>query len=81
MSYDPILRARKKALDQIREELSDTVFDTSERAIDIFFDCIEIEMQNADKVVRNEETGALTVITDTNDSSNALEDTGVEESD
>ena len=68
MSYDPILRARRDALKDLEEDLDDKDYEVAIRAIDKFFDYIDAEMQHADKMVRNQETGALTVITSNHDS-------------
>jgi hypothetical protein len=68
--YDPILRARRNALDRVQEEIAttDKEYEKIERAIDIFFDCIEDELREHDKIARHAETGMLIVTADDNDS-------------
>ena len=62
MSYDPILRARRDALADLQEDLTPNEYDLAERAIDKFYDYIDVELQKADRMIRNQESGALTVL-------------------
>jgi len=61
--YDPILKALREAKDKISEEfvLTDKEFDKIERALDIFFDCIEDQLATHDNISRHPETGMLVV--------------------
>lgn len=70
--YDPILRARRNALERVQEEISttDKEYEKIEKAIDIFFDCIEDELREHDKISRHAETGMLIVTCDENDTNN-----------
>lgn len=68
--YDPFLRARREALEDLEEDLSVEEYDIAERAVDKMLDKLEDIMGHAEKVMRNHETGALTVLVDDNDSSN-----------
>ena len=69
--YDPILRALREAKDRISEELplTDKEFDKVERALDIFFDCIEQQLATHDNISRHSETGMLVVTHSEKDSS------------
>jgi len=68
--YDPILRARRNALERVQEEIAttDKEYEKIERSIDIFFDCIEDELREHDAISRHAETGMLIVTTDEYDS-------------
>lgn len=68
--YDPILRARRDALERIQEEitLTDKEYSKVERALDIFFDCIEDQLRGHDNIARHAETGMLIVTSDEHDS-------------
>jgi len=64
--YDPILKALREAKDRISEEfvLTDKESDKVERALDIFFDCIEQQLATHDNISRHSETGMLVVTKD-----------------
>lgn len=62
--YDPFLHARRDALLDLQEELSPEEYDIAEKAIDVLLDKIDYIMEHAENVMRNQETGALTVVVD-----------------
>ena len=62
--YDPFLHARRDALADLVEDLSADEYDIAEKAIDVLLDKIDYIMEHAEKVMRNHETGALTVLVD-----------------
>jgi hypothetical protein len=68
--YDPILRARRNAIARVEDEITttDKEYDKIVRAIDIFFDCVEDELREHDKISRHAETGMLIVTVDDHDS-------------
>lgn len=63
--YDPLLRARQKALSDIEEDLSVEEFEVAERAIDLYIDKVEYELEHA-RDVKIESTGHM-VITSNNE--------------
>lgn len=66
--YDPFLLARKEALRDLEEDLTVEQHEVAMQAIDVFLDKIDYILQTEDKIVRNHETGQLTVFTDEYDS-------------
>ena len=59
--YDPLLRARREALADLAEDLSIDEYDIAEKAIDIYLDKIEYEMEHAKNIMVNGETGRFTI--------------------
>lgn len=70
MKYDPFLHARRDALDDLSEDLNEAEYIIAEKAIDVLLDKIDYILSKAEKVARNQETGALTVYLDEHDSTN-----------
>lgn len=68
MKYDPFLHARKEALADLVVDLSPEDYDIAEKGIDTLLDKIDAIMERAENMVRNQETGVLTVWVDDNDS-------------
>jgi hypothetical protein len=66
-TYDPLLRARKEALADLAEDLTDAQYALAEKVIDVLLDKIDYEIEHADKMLRNQETGHLKVIVENPD--------------
>jgi len=58
--YDPLLHARKEALLDLSEDLTDEEFAIAEKAIEILLDKIEYELEHSSSV-KVEETGHLII--------------------
>ena len=68
-AYDPILRARKLALEELDEELSVDDYEVAMAGIDKMLDMIEYVMANhAGEVTWNDETGTIKILGDKNSS-------------
>lgn len=59
--YDPLLKARRNALDDLQEELSPDDYNVAEKAVDMYLDKIEEEMGHAKNIMVNQETGMFTI--------------------
>ena len=67
--YDPLLRARKDALSELIDSLSDEEYEVAIKAIDTFFDCIEEEVPQIAHLVVEENSTIDILVVDDNDSS------------
>lgn len=66
--YDPILRARRTALSELSEDMTDEEYLIAEKSCDEMCDAIDDELRNHAQVLTiNGETGVLTVITSDRD--------------
>ena len=59
--YDPLLKARRNALDELQEELTTYEYEVAEKAVDMYLDKIEDEMGHAKNIMVNRETGMFTI--------------------
>lgn len=62
MIYDPLLKARKETLLDLSEDLSDEEYVIAEKAVDVFLDKLDYELEHAEKMVRDHETGQIRII-------------------
>jgi hypothetical protein len=62
--YDPLLKARARAIERIQEELNIDDVDIAIKGVDMYMDAMEELLSHESKIVRNHETGQLKVLYD-----------------
>jgi hypothetical protein len=65
MTHDALLRARANALNDFLGDSTDEEYDAAEKAVDLFMDYLEKDIEEAEEV-RITETGSVEIISSSN---------------